>query len=147
MRVLGGPWTRERIEQHLRDIVVPVRLASLGADGFPVVVSLWFLYEENGLWCATQASSRLITRLRRDPRCGFEIAADRAPYRGVRGRAMAALDPGRGATLLPRLIRRYLGTEESPLATWLLGRAATEVAIRLERLRVSSWDFSRRMGA
>lgn len=147
MRVLSGPWSKDRIEEHLREIVVPVRLASLGADGFPVVVSLWFLYEEGAVWCATQAGSRLVGRLRRDPRCGFEIAADGAPYRGVRGRALASIDGERGATLLPRLIARYLGTTESPLAGWLLARVATEVAIRLDRLRVSSWDFTRRMSA
>ena len=145
MRVLGGPWSAEAIEQHLRDTVVPIRLASLGPDGFPLVLSLWFLYEDGALWCATQRSARLVQRLRRDARCGFEVAADQAPYRGVRGRAEATLDDARGAELLPRLIRRYLGATDAPLASWLLARAESEIALRLGRLRVSSWDFSKRM--
>ncbi len=147
MRVLRGPWSKERIEEYLREAVVPIRLASLDPDGFPVVVSLWFLYEDRCLWCATQAGARVVARLRGDGRCGFEVAADVPPYRGVRGRAVATIDPPRGAELLPRLIARYLGSGDSPLARWLVARAATEVAIRLDPLRVTSWDFTRRMTA
>jgi len=145
MRVIGGPWSADAIEQYLRTAVLPVRLASIAADGSPVVLSLWYLYEEGSIWCATQRTSRLIARLQREPRCGFEIAADSIPYRGIRGRARATIDMQRGATLLPRLINRYLGGTDSPLASWLLARAENEVALRLDRMRVSTWDFTGRM--
>jgi hypothetical protein len=145
MQLTGGPWSAGAIEQYLRTAVLPVRLASIAADGSPVVLSLWYLYEEGSIWCATQRTSRVIARLRREPRCGFEIAADTIPYRGVRGRARATIDSRRGATLLPRLIDRYLGGTDSPLASWLLARAEHEVAIRLDQMRVSTWDFTERM--
>jgi hypothetical protein len=47
--------------------------------------------------------------------------------------------------LLPRLISRYLGRADSPLASWLLARAEGEMAIRLDCLRVSPRDFTARM--
>ena len=145
MDVIGGPWSADHIEQYLRTAVLPIRLASIAADGSPVVLSLWYLYEEGSIWCATQRTARLIARLEREPRCGFEIAADSSPYRGVRGRARATIDAHQGATLLPRLINRYLGGTDSQLAAWLLARAEHEVAIRLDRMRVSTWDFTQRM--
>lgn len=145
MEIIAGPWSADAIEQYLISAVLPVRLASIGADGSPVVLSLWYLFEEGALWCATQRSSHLVARLERDPRCGFEIAADSIPYRGVRGRARATIDVQRGATLLPRLLNRYLGGTDSPLASKLLARTDTEVAIRLDRMRVSTWDFTGRM--
>jgi hypothetical protein len=143
--IIGGPWSEDAIEQYLRTAVLPVRLASIAADGSPVVLSLWYLYEEGAIWCATQRTARIIARLEREPRCGFEIAADSSPYRGVRGRARATIDVHRGAILLPRLINRYLGGTDSQLAAWLLARAEHEVAIRLDHLRVSTWDFTERM--
>ena len=145
MEIIAGPWSMDAIERYLRTGVLPVRLASIAADGSPVVLSLWYLYEEGSIWCATQRTSRIIARLEREPRCGFEIAADSIPYRGVRGRARATIDVHRGATLLPRLLSRYLGGTDSPLASWLLARAQHEVAIRLDHMRVSTWDFTDRM--
>jgi len=145
MKVLAGPWSTNTIEQYLRDTVVPIRLASMEPGGCPVVLSLWYLYEEGAIWCATQRTAHVVKRLEREPRCGFEIAADRIPYRGIRGRAEATIDLGLGATILTRLIKRYLGGTESQLATRLLARAESEVALRLDALRVSTWDFTERM--
>jgi hypothetical protein len=145
MEVIGGPWSVDAIERYLRTAVLPIRLASIAADGTPVVLSLWYLYEEGSIWCATQRTSRIIARLEREPRCGFELAADSIPYRGVRGRARTTVDVHRGAILLPRLINRYLGGTDSQLAAWLLARAENEVALRLDSMRVSTWDFTGRM--
>ncbi|MBP1687563.1 MAG: pyridoxamine 5'-phosphate oxidase [Deltaproteobacteria bacterium] len=145
MDVIGGPWLADAIESYLRTAVLPIRLASISADGSPVVLSLWYLYEEESIWCATKRVSRVVARLEREPRCGFEIAADTIPYRGIRGRAQATIDVQRGAILLPRLIHRYLGGTDSPLASWLLAHSENEVAIRLDQLRVSTWDFTARM--
>ena len=145
MKVLAGPWSTNTIEQYLRDTVVPIRLASMEPGGCPVVLSLWYLYEEGAIWCATQRTAHVVKRLEREPRCGFEIAADRIPYRGIRGRAKATIDLESGATILTRLIKRYLGGTESQLATRLLARAESEVALRLDALRVSTWDFTERM--
>jgi hypothetical protein len=145
MKVLAGPWSTNTIEHYLRDTVVPIRLASMDKGGCPVVLSLWYLYEDGVIWCATQRTAQVVKRLERAPRCGFEIAADRIPYRGIRGRADVTIDPGSGATILARLIERYLGGTESRLATRLLARAESEVALRLDALRVSTWDFTERM--
>ena len=82
---------------------------------------------------------------RREPRCGFELARDAPPYQGVRARGMARLEKARGAEILGRLLDRYLGSRETPLARWLVSRAAQEVAIRIEPERLTSWDFTERM--
>ena len=144
MEITSGPWDRSQIQAFLDDTVIPIRIASAGRTS-PLVQSLWFLYDEDALWCASQVDSVLTRRLHADPRCGFEIAGDLPPYRGVRGSGQAELLPERAATVLPRLIARYLGDEPSPLATWLLSRVDSEVAIRISDLRVTSYDFTSRM--
>jgi len=140
-----GPWSIERIEQFLATQVIPLRLGCRTASGWPLVVSHWFLYRDASLWCATQADASIVRHLRADSRCSFEVATNDAPYRGVRGQARAHIVPAAGAEVLRQLIHRYLGGEESDFARWLLSRTADEVAIRLDPVRLRSWDFTRRM--
>lgn len=144
---ITGPYALDRVERHLRDTVVPVRLACLTASGWPLVVSLWFLYRDGALWCASRPAARVVQHLARDERCAFEVAADTPPYKGVRGQARARVIHGGGGRLLGELIERYLGDRDSPLARRLLSDAADEVAIRIAPTRLASWDFSERMRA
>jgi len=143
--VLRGPYDLEQVERYLRETVIPVRLACLGNTGSPVVLSLWFLYRESALWCASRPTARVVRHLERDPRCAFEVARDGPPYRGVRGQGRASLRRGGGGALLGDLLDRYLGGRDSPLARRLLAHSADEVAIRVEPTRLVSWDYSDRM--
>jgi nitroimidazol reductase NimA-like FMN-containing flavoprotein (pyridoxamine 5'-phosphate oxidase superfamily) len=140
-----GPFSSEQIDTYLLETVVPLRVACVDPDGHPLVLSLWFLWREGALWCATSPDARVVALLRADPRSGFEVARDAPPYRGVRGQGRAELVPARGFEILEALVDRYLGTHESRFARWLLGRGKDEMAIRLVPSRLSSWDFSRRM--
>jgi nitroimidazol reductase NimA-like FMN-containing flavoprotein (pyridoxamine 5'-phosphate oxidase superfamily) len=140
-----GPFSSERIDAYLVETVVPLRLACVDPDGHPLVLSLWFLWREGVLWCATAPDARVVALLRAEPRCGFEVARDAPPYRGVRGQGRAELVPARGFEILAALVDRYLGARESRFARWLLARGQDEMAIRIVPSRISSWDFSRRM--
>lgn len=144
VEIRSGPWDLSGIRAFLESAVIPMRLATNGSVG-PMVQSLWFLFDESALWCCTQRDSVVAKRLRSDPRCGFEIAGDNPPYRGVRGKGDASMDAGLAAELLERLLRRYDVASNSPLASWLQSRVADELAIRIDSLVVSSWDYSSRM--
>lgn len=141
---LSGPWDVGTIEAFLRSATIPVRLATSGRTG-PLVQSMWFVWTDGALWCATQPDAVVVQRLRADPRVGFEVAGDDPPYRGVRGHGRAHLLPERGPEVLETLISRYLGDDNASLAAWLRSRAAGEVAIEVEVQAWSTWDFSRRM--
>lgn len=147
LTIKSGPWDEEVTAAFLAETVIPIRLASLRTDGegrtWPVVQSLWFDYRQGSLWCATQAGSALARRLSRDPAIAFEVSSDDPPYRGVRGTGEAEVIPG-AEDVLRALIARY-GQQDTSLAAWLLGRVATEVAIRVSSLQVSTWDYASRM--
>jgi len=143
---IAGPFSRARIESYLGDSVVPLRLACSAPSGHPLLLSLWFVWREGAIWCATSPRARVVSLLRSDPRCGFEVAREAPPYCGVRGAGVAELVLERGAEILAVLVDRYLGTRDSRFARWLLGRGQREMAIRIEPLRMTSWDFANRMG-
>lgn len=142
---MPNDFPRSDLERSLAQAVVPLRLACLDRDGSPHVLSLWYLFEDGAFWCATSPDAWVVERLRADPRCGFEIAGDLPPYRGIRGKGRAELNPERGEAVLGALVDRYLGGRDSRFARWLLDRSRDEMAIRIVPSRTSSWDYTRRM--
>lgn len=141
----SSAWSGAEIRQYLSGAEIPVRLACLAADGTPLLCSLWFLFDDGAIWCATPRSARVAVLLERDSRCAFEVAGDLMPYRGVRGQGVARLSRADGPAVLLRLIDRYLHTRESAFARWLIARQQDEVAVRIEPEWLTSWDFSARM--
>jgi nitroimidazol reductase NimA-like FMN-containing flavoprotein (pyridoxamine 5'-phosphate oxidase superfamily) len=132
-------------KQYLRDVVIPLRLSCIAASGWPVVLSLWYLYHDERLYCATQETARVVGYLRHEPRCAFEIAADHPPYCGVRGQGMATIDTTAGVEILEQLLVRYLGSAETRLGKRLLAQSHNEVAIVIEPVKVFTWNYTSRM--
>jgi hypothetical protein len=58
---------------------------------------------------------------------------------------VAGLRAEGAADLLERLLHRYLGSTDSSLGRFLLGRAEEELVVRLTPSWIDSWDYSRRM--
>ncbi|MFT4919619.1 MAG: hypothetical protein ACI8RU_002241 [Zhongshania aliphaticivorans] len=131
--------------EFLNNSLVPIRLAAIDKDGFPVICSLWFIYQEGELLCASHASAKIIRLLKANPNCAFEVSVNSVPYKGVRGKAIASLKSDSEGVVLSSLIARYLGDSQPGLSQWLLGRRADEYAIHLKITSQSDWDFSARM--
>ncbi|WP_188109824.1 pyridoxamine 5'-phosphate oxidase family protein [Pseudohalioglobus sediminis] len=144
---INGPWRRREIDQYLQDVRIPVRIACIGGDGFPRVVSVWFRYADGAFYCASHKDSSLVRLLRDYGRVGFEVSTNEPPYYGVRGQGVAELSGEGGAETLRQLIENYLGRSNEGLAEWLLSRSHDEVLIRIEVCRFFSWDYRKRMQA
>lgn len=142
---IKGIWTIERVRQYLDETLIPARIAVLSPSGTPLVLSLWFMQRDGAIWCACNKRARVIELLQKNPRCGFEIASEMPPYRGVRGQGSAQLDVPGGAEVLTALLSRYQIAEGSRLDGMLRKEAANEVAIRIDPEWIMSWDFSTRM--
>ena len=88
------------VQQYLAEIQIPIRLSCLDESGWPVVLSLWYLFEDGMLYCATPQKAKVVAYLETEPRCAFEIASDQPPYCGLRGQALASIEPERGLEIL-----------------------------------------------
>jgi hypothetical protein len=141
----NSTWSLKTIESFLGEQLIPIRLACIAPNTRPVVCSLWYLHAEGVLWCATQRTAKVASYLALHPICGFEVAPEAMPYKGVRGQGKVAISQERGVDVLERLIDRYLGNRETDFARWLLKRASNEVAIKIEPTWITAWDFSPRM--
>ena len=139
-----------RTTRNVRAAQVPLRL-SVVVDGEPLIVPLWFFYQEGVLWCACQRDSYLVRSLaeqeaetRKDLVCAFDVSTNTAPI-GVAGKAHLSLHMNRGSDRLRLLVEKYLQDPRSSFAEWLLARAEDEVALCLRPIKVRAWDFTKRM--
>ena len=137
--------TLSNYQEFLENSRIPLRLACKTESGWPMILSLWFVYSDGSLYCATRGSARIVKYLLNNKECAFEIAADTPPYCGIRGQAQARIDHQRGVEILEQLLDRYIGSRDNILAEKLLKNSIDEVAIRLDPVNIFSWDFSERM--
>jgi hypothetical protein len=115
----------------LSDLASPVRLASHSPNGFPLISTLWFLYEDGLFWCITQQRTLLRRNLAANPRCAFEIALDGQRFKLLRGQGLATLDLAAGASVTERMIDRYLGDPDGSTAVAMRKQIPTEYAIAI----------------
>jgi hypothetical protein len=139
-------WSEVEIGDFLTQSRIPIRLA-IQDQGFPSICSVWYAYEasSHSIICVTHKRSHLAKLVARSPRCGFEVASNEPPYRGVRGKAVIEMSSEGALVSLPKLIERYLGTTNAPLGQWLMSRIDDEVELRLSPTWLSSWDYGARM--
>jgi nitroimidazol reductase NimA-like FMN-containing flavoprotein (pyridoxamine 5'-phosphate oxidase superfamily) len=132
-------------DSYLQDSRIPIRIASQSLSGWPVVISLWYFYQDGEIYCATKKTAKIVGYLESNPKCAYEIASDLPPYCGVRGQALARLDSGQGAEILDKLIQKYLDNDQNKLANFLQSNSSDEIAIILKPVNVFSWNFTERM--
>ncbi|MEH6588145.1 MAG: hypothetical protein V7720_16420 [Halioglobus sp.] len=147
MIATSGPWSLATAERWLEACQYPIRLACTAADGFPRVVSVWFLYQQGEFLSVSHRNSSLVKLLSASPKVGFEISPNEPPYHGVRGQGLVSLETEGVGDVLNAVIDRYLGNTNSSLAQWLLSRVEDEVLIRVAPQRFFSWDYRDRMEA
>jgi PPOX class probable F420-dependent enzyme len=127
-----------------------VTLATLGRDGWPHLMPLWYVVRDGGIWAWTYAKSQKIRNLRRDPRCTLQVEDGEAyeQLRGVMFRAHATLhdDPETVTGIGYELTRRYGGGDLTPeLETAMRAQAAKRIGLSFEVVHQATWDH-RKLG-
>jgi Pyridoxamine 5'-phosphate oxidase len=140
-------WNVARVEEFLRSATIPLRIASLDKHGFPHITSLWFRYAAGRLFCCTQQNAVIARHLAHHTQVGFELAVNQTPYFGLSGQGTASIVTQGALAILDELAERYLEGRDPGLKGWLMSRIATEVVIEIEPIRITSWDFRRRMAS
>lgn len=126
-----------------------LNVASNGPDGWPHVISLWYVMRGNDPWIWTYAKSQKVRNLERDDRATtlVESGNEYAELKGVmlRTRAHIERDTDRILDFAGELFAKYQGTDPAndEMRETLRGQAAKRVAIRFEVVETVSWDHSK----
>ena len=130
-----------RIQKFLdtKEIVV---LATVGADGAPLAMAMWFLHDPASLTMISEAGTQKVRNLRRDPRVCVvaEAGGGGADIRGmtVQGRAEFLEDGPERRALVERFHQKYPRLKD----LWR-GKAmpADRVMFRIVPERARSWGL------
>ena len=133
------------MDQSILDTKIPIRIAFLKTDGTPSIISLWYKQIGDKIYCATKRTAKIVLYLQNNPKCGFEIATDKPPYKGTRGTGHVKIIEHQGQEILKILMKKYLGEKESTLSKYLNNNSETEVAIEISPQNIFNYDYSKRM--
>ena len=152
------PSRREQIkltEDEQRELIEEERIvvvSTLGPQGWPHVMPLWYVPRDGDIWIWTYAKSQKVKNLERDPRATLliETGVEYQDLRGVQIEAEAELirDIDRIVDFGKDLTIRYSeGIEpvEGDAAAGLRAQAPKRVAIHFHTQRIATWDH-RKLG-
>lgn len=124
-------------------------LATVGPDGTPHLVAMWYAIIDGEIWFETKAKSQKAVNLARDPRATFLVEAGHTydSLRGVsiEGRATISTDPDELWAVGVSVWERYNGPVSDEVKPFIEVMLNKRVAVRLEAERVRSWDH-RKLG-
>jgi PPOX class probable F420-dependent enzyme len=127
-----------------------VTCATVGRDGWPHLMPLWYVVRAGELWAWTYAKSQKVRNLERDPRCTLqvEVGHEYLELRGVMLACEAVIhrDLDTVAALGAEIAARYGGDDLTPeLAAAMRAQAAKRVGLQFLERRRASWDH-RKLG-
>lgn len=122
-------------------------MATVGVDGMPHLVAMWYAVVDGDIWFETKAKSQKVVNLTRDPRMTVMIE-DGLTYDALRGVALEGTaeivdDPDALWAVGVSVWERYNGPyseEVKPLVEVMLHK---RVAVRLVATRTRSWDHTK----
>jgi PPOX class probable F420-dependent enzyme len=125
--------------------------ASIGRDGMPHLMPLWYVLRDRTLWAWTYARSQKAVNLSRDPRATLQVEAGRDVYGELRGvmfetEAILHDDLDTVAGVGAQIAERYGGTQLTPeLLEAMRAQASKRVALEFSVTARVSWDH-RKLG-
>jgi general stress protein 26 len=145
--------TEEEVNNFLES-KLNLQLATIDEEGYPSIQPLWFLYEkESGkIYISTQKITRKARNLYNNSnKIYFSIDDENFPYKGVKGRGIARISEyiDWNRPIIEKIIMKYLGTLDNPLAQMIMENAkkGIQVVIEITPKFFSAWDFGKSMSS
>jgi nitroimidazol reductase NimA-like FMN-containing flavoprotein (pyridoxamine 5'-phosphate oxidase superfamily) len=122
-------------------------LTSIDSHGYPHSVAMWFALIDGLVHMTSFAKAQKVVNMRRNPKVSLlaESGTRYSELRGllIRGDAEIVDDTELCLSILADVQPRYFGPTDSSVRDVLRKQAAKRVAIRIQPLRVSSWDHTK----
>jgi general stress protein 26 len=123
-----------------------VTCATLGRDGWPHLMPLWYVVRDGELWAWTYAKSQKVRNLERDRRCTLQVetGAEYHELRGVMLKAEAVIHREHVLELGVEIFERYTGGPVDP--DGLRAQATKRVGLQFVVRSVATWDHRKLAG-
>ena len=137
----------DEIQQFLANGKIPMRLATIGGDGGPVIYPVWYHYANDRLYLFSRKNTKKMEDIERDSTVYFSIDTETFPNKGVKGKGTARMisDPNEGVPLVERMLEKYLGDTKSsyPKAMIESVRKGSDVVVEIRPHYYTVWDYTK----
>ncbi len=138
--------SHDEIQQFLANGKIPMRLATIGGDGSPVIYPVWYHYAKDRLYLFSRKNARKMEDIVRNNKVYFSIDTETFPNKGVKGKGTAKMisDPSEGVPVVERMLEKYLGDTKSscPKAMIESARKGSAVVVEIRPHYYTVWDYS-----
>lgn len=128
-----------------------LQVATIGHDGYPHLVAMWYILFEERVAFWTYARSQKAVNLRRDARltCLVETGQSYEELRGVqiKGQAITYDDLPTVQRVGELIWERYTGTLNENTRPMVTAQAAKRIAVVVDPITIASWDHRKLAGA
>jgi PPOX class probable F420-dependent enzyme len=129
-----------------------VILVTVGRDGYPHAVPMWFLVDDDGIiYMTTYGRSQKVVNVRRNPRVALlvESGVRYDELKGVllRGKAEVIEDEGLCLGVLTKIHTKHMGGLASGIEEVMRAQARKRVVLKITPERIVSWDHRKLGGA
>lgn len=126
-----------------------VTMATVGPNGTPHLVAMWYALIDGKIWFETKKKSQKVQNLLRNDRisCMVEAGQTYDQLRGVsiEGRAVISEDPDEIWAVGVNVFERYNGPYTEEMKPFVEAMMNKRVVVRVDPERVRSWDH-RKLG-
>jgi nitroimidazol reductase NimA-like FMN-containing flavoprotein (pyridoxamine 5'-phosphate oxidase superfamily) len=131
------------VAQRLLRSTIPARLAFVGANGYPHVTPIWFVWKDGSIVMAARSESFKVRAIEANRRIALTIDSEIPPYESLRVRGTAEIDLVDGiAAEYVACAHRYYGVKRGQRwIDWMAGRTKQMALISLTPQWVQVLDF------
>ena len=127
-------------------------LVTVGRDGYPHAVPMWFLMDDDGsVYMTTYGRSQKVVNIRRNPRVALlvESGVRYDELKGVllRGEAEIIDDEALCIRVLTRIHRKHMGALVTGVEEVMRAQARKRIVVKVTPERLVSWDHRKLSGA
>jgi nitroimidazol reductase NimA-like FMN-containing flavoprotein (pyridoxamine 5'-phosphate oxidase superfamily) len=146
----GVPMKEGEAKDFLERSKMNLQLATIDNKDEPVVQPVWYYYDRasNLLYTETGKSSLKVRNIRRKNRVYFSVDDEAMPYKGVKGKAKVRIleDAEKNLPIAEKIMVKYLGSADHPMAKQLLGgvRSGQSIILEFAPAYFSTWDFGKK---
>jgi nitroimidazol reductase NimA-like FMN-containing flavoprotein (pyridoxamine 5'-phosphate oxidase superfamily) len=145
----GVQLSESEIIKFLLDSKLNLHLGTIDPDRYPNIHPTWYIYDDTKdvILVETAKQSKKTSNLKKNDKIYFCVDDGNPPYKGIRGKGNVRIssDPQRNLPIAEKIMLKYLGSTDHPMAKILLEnvRNGNSVILEIKPKYYSTWDYSR----
>lgn len=126
---------QSEIDVFLINSKIPLRLGTSDLIGDPMIHPVWYHYANGRIYLMSTKNQKKVRNIEGKKTVYFSVDTDAMPNRGVKGKGTAVFvkDPARSVSISEKIVAKYLGDLNSPMAKRMVNavREGSEVMIEI----------------